>query len=182
MEVKSIDVAAAAYNVSTTATITLLNGCATGSDYNKREGRLISMQNIEIKGFLEPEDGLVDNQCARVMCLLDLQSNGAAPVITDILDSASSLAQYNLNNRKRFTILVDELFPMGGLTAAYSQSPTVHAFEVDIPVDIDTHYGGTGATVASITRGALYMVTIGSKAPGAGSTLTASTRVRFVDG
>lgn len=180
-EKKVIDTDPATYNVSTTGTVTLINGVATGSDFTDRTGRKIMMRSVYLKGFLEPEDGLVNNSLARVMLVYDMQSNGAAPSITDILKSATSLAQLNMNNRDRFRIVMDKVFPMGGLTAAFSQSPTVHALKKFKKCYYETVFSGTTSGIASIATGSLFLVTIGNQAAGTGSTLTASVRVRFND-
>lgn len=184
-EKKVIDVDPGNLNVSTTGTVTLINGVATGTDFTDRIGRKIVMRSVYVRGLLRPEDTTVSDQCARVMLVYDMQSNGAAPAITDILKSASSLAQLNMNNRDRFRVLMDKTFAMAGLqdtaTQAFAGSPTTHVMKKYKRCNLEVLYNGTTNAIGSIATGALFLVTIGSVAAGSASTFTVSTRVRFDD-
>ena len=112
-ERKVIDVDPALYAGDTTGSVTLLNGVATGTDFTDRIGRKIVMRSLYLRGTLSPVDGItLDNMC-RVLIVYDMQSNGAAPAITDVLKSATSIAQLNMNNRDRFRVIMDKQFAVG---------------------------------------------------------------------
>lgn len=185
IERKAIDVDRAAYVGDTTGSVTLLNGVATGTDFTNRIGRRILMKSLYVRGFVFPIDSTVVDNLSRVIIVYDSQVNGAIPAITDILKEAFSESQINLNNRDRFHILADKTFQMGSVnntaTQAYQGSPTVHKFKIFKKLNLEVIFGGTTNLVASIQTGALWMVTIGNVGANAGSDITATSRVRFID-
>lgn len=184
-EKKVIDVDPGNLNVTTTGTVTLINGVATGTDFTDRVGRKIIMRSVYVRGIIFPDDFSTLNSLARIMLVYDMQANGAAPAITDILKSATSVSQLNLNNRDRFRVLMDKQWVLGAIdntaTQSVAGSPTVHALKKFTRLNHEVLFNGTGATVASIATGALYLVTVGTQAAGAAATTTISTRVRFED-
>lgn len=185
-EQKYVDVAAAAYVADTTGTITLLNGVAQGDDNTQRQGRMFNMTALSVKGYLSPVDGSTTPSYCRLIVVYDSATNGAAPTMTDILQASTSLSHNNLNNRMRFKVLIDEQYAIGATvetaTQSYAQSPSVHTINRYVPLPkVEVVNNGTGATVASIQKGALWMVTIGSSAPNAGGVFAVTTRVRYLD-
>jgi len=183
-ERKLIDTVVTDSAMDTTGTVTLLNGCATGTDFTNRIGRKINVKSILVRGLAEPQDGTTVARFLRWMLVLDTQPNGALATITDILTTSTSLSPLNLNNRDRFKVLVDKQMLNGGgdttATQAFSDrnSSITHKYK---KCNFDTIYDGTGATIADIQSGALLLVTIGSAAAGSGSDMTYYARVRFVD-
>lgn len=184
-ELKFVDVAAATYVGDTTGTITLLNGIAVGDDFTTRDGRQVTIKSVQVRGRVGPVDaGMVFNK-SRLLLVWDNAANGAAATIADVLNAASSQSFPLVNNANRFTILVDRPFTIGGFdttaTQAYSMAPACHDIEIYKRIDSVTQYSGTGATIASVQNGALYMITIGDVAAGLGSVFGVTTRVRFCD-
>ena len=150
-EKKTIDVDVNTFEITTTPTITLLNGVATGSDFTDRVGRKVHLHSWSIRGFLSPVDSLVDTSNIRMMVVLDLQTNGAAPSITDILKSSSPSSQLNLNNRDRFRVLMDKMVVSGPLTAAFVGTPITSAIKKYRKISQEMIFTGTLSTVASIS-------------------------------
>lgn len=191
-EKKVIDVAVANYSVDTTGSITLLNGCTQGSDYDERVGRKIVNRSVYIRGYVTPT--LTANvtsppQLCRMILFIDNQPNGAAPAVTDVLNTANSTSQLNLNNRDRFKILRDETFPLGfvlgnaggDITAG---DMTVADCNVYKKLAVETIFNaGNAGTIGDINSGAIYMMWIGSQVagPGNGAVATVSARIRFMD-
>lgn len=181
MEKKTIDVDPNTIEITTTPSITLLNGVATGSDFTDRVGRKINLHSWSIRGFLSPTDSLVDTANIRMMVVLDLQTNGAAPAITDILKSSSPSAQLNLNNRDCFRVLMDKMIVSGPLTAAFVGTPITTPIKKYRKIRQEMIFTGTLSTVASISSGAIWLVMLGNNSAGAGRNFVWSSRVRFTD-
>lgn len=186
VEQNFIDVAAASYAADTTGTVTLLNGVAQGDDNTNRKGRQVAFTSVSIKGFLTPVDGSIATTFCRMIVVWDSAPNGVAPVITDLLTASTSLAHMQLNNRARFKILADEQLTIGTVdttaTTTYALAPGCHTVNryIKLPKVVTT-YQGTGATVASIQQGALWLFTIGNNAANAGGTFGLAIRCRFTD-
>lgn len=182
-EKKVVDTAPSSYVCDTTGSVTLLNGVATGTDFTDRIGRKIMLKSVYVRGRIAPVDGGTSNSLARVMIVYDMQANGAAPAITDILKTATSQDQLNMNNRDRFRVIMDKQFPVGGVdtTVGYAQAPCIFQVKKFKRLNLETLYSGTTNAIASIATGALFMVTIGDVAAGSGATFNGSVRVRFMD-
>lgn len=197
-ELKVIDTDYAVYTVNSSASITLLNLCALGSDMTNRIGRKYINKSIYVRGYCSTIPAAAANktntqcigQLARCILFVDYQPNGASPNSTDVLKEANSGSQLNLNNRDRFRILWDKTYALGpyvvDTTATQSimgtcqQVAVVKKFK---KINVETIYNSTNAgTIADINSGAIYMMWIGNVS---GSTLSSaarvSVRVRFSD-
>lgn len=185
MEKKVVDVDPANYVFDTTGSVTLLNGVATGADFTDRVGRKIVMKSLYMKGIIKPIDNNIGNTLCRLIVVYDKQPNGAAPGITDVLKSSSPSAQLNMNNRDRFNIIIDKMWAIGATSDAVQQAfaggPTVYTLKKYKRLNLETLYGGTLSTIASINTGSLYMITLGDQSAGNGGQGNLSVRVRFVD-
>lgn len=187
VEKKFIDIASATYVCDTTGSVTPLNLCDEGTSVSQRIGRKICMKSVQVRGLIDPVDGATTATLARVMLIWDKQVNGVTATIAEILSAATANSYMNLDNRERFVVLMDKHYSIGAFsnvaTTAYAQSPTVAHINKykKIPAGSFTIYDGTGAGIADINTGALYLVTIGSQAAGAGARLTAACRVRYTD-
>lgn len=197
VERKVNDVATATYNVSTTGSFTLLAGPVLGSDFNQRIGRKILLKSAYIRGRVQLEaanggQGVTGGaQLARMILVCDLQPNGAAPAVTDLLVEALPSSQLNLNNRDRFKILADKQYYVDPYinitTATQSQAAlgkTGYAIKKYKKINIEMIFNATnGGTIADVNSGALYMFWIGSGTAGSNTDINAivSTRVRYVD-
>lgn len=195
-EKKVIDIANAVYQVNTTGSFTLLNGCVQGTDYTNRIGRKIVVKSVYIRGAVYVEPAVTPAvatapaQQARMILFLDLQPNGAAPAATDLLTAANPYSMLNLNNRDRFRILRDEVFVFDPYfnvtTATQAQAAVTNTYkEVNCykKLNLESIYNaGNAGTIGDIQSGALYMFWIGSVPAGAAdSNANVSTRVRFLD-
>jgi len=185
-EKKTVDVDPTALVITTTPTFNLLNGIATGTDFTDRIGRKVALKSLYMRWNLTAEDQTVTDNLARILIVYDNQTNGAAPIIGDILKSSNPLSQLNLNNRDRFKILYDKTIQMAfaANTATQAVSFGQNAYcgkKFKSLRNTEMIFGGTAATVASIQTGSIYLVTIGSAVSPASSSLGFSTRIRFVD-
>lgn len=198
VEKKVYDIANTATSVSTTGSITLLFLPALGSDMNNRIGRKTLIKSIYLRGYINldaaqsgvsvPIDS--DAQMGRVMLVWDTQPNGAAPTITDILSTATPQSHLNINYRDRFKILMDKEFVFDAFYTINTASQAlalsnrnIHAIKKYKKVNLETIFNATnGGTIADISSGALFLVTVGSVASGTNDiTLNWTSRVRFTD-
>lgn len=170
---------------ATNGNFQLLNGVANNTDFTDRIGRKILMKSLLIRFQYYPltSTGDANGDVVRLLVLCDGQPNGAAPVITDVLQTASYLAPLNLNNRGRFRIIVDELFTMpswnmaaGALTTG---SPRPTAGKIYKTMTTPVFFSGTGATITSIQTNSLYLAVI--PATNASTGFVFNSRVRFTD-
>lgn len=197
-ELKVQDLASATYQVNTTGSITLLAVPIVGADYNARIGRKVTLKSLFIRGRIGLENiaqlqqgTATSGQQARLMIVVDNQPNGAAPAITDILNTAEPSSHLNLNNRDRFRILVDREFsfdPFFYSTVATQSfcmmNRTIYNIKLYKRLNQEMIFNAVnGGTIADIASGALYMVWIGSVAAGTNTDANAivSTRVRYAD-
>jgi len=197
-ELKVQDLAVATYQVNTTGSITLLAVPITGADFNARIGRRIRLKSLFLRGriMLEGLNSVTLNQPyiaqaqqGRLMIVFDLQPNGAAPAITDILNTADPASHLNLNNRDRFRVILDQEFFLD--PAVYNTANSTSAWartgqnvKKYKKINLDMIFNAVnGGTVADIASGALYMVWIGSAAAGTNTDMNfiGATRVRYQD-
>lgn len=193
-ERKYSDVSLANLYCDTTGSVTMLNGLAAGTDATARVGRRVTLKSFHLRAFLQPRAtygaaGVARSRSLnRVMVVWDNNPNGGTiATITDILASATSTAHQNLNNRERFKVLMDVIGYQGGCVATTVTAPE---FGTDFNVierfqrlNNDVQFGGTGATIGDIQKGALLLVTIGNQVAGAGNggEMNGTCRIRYTD-
>lgn len=160
-ELKTIDGVASIF-YTTTGPITLLNGIATGDDLNSRDGRKLKIVSIHlstVNRLTATSSAAVD---LNLWLVYDRRPGGALPVYSDIFDlTASHLL--NLNNRERFSVLWTSRTAVGpySLVAPVLGSDAAKCIECFIDLSNDevvTVFNGTGATIADIAYGAIYLV------------------------
>lgn len=180
-EWKYIDVGFAATAV--TGTLVLLNGCAPGDGASSRDGRQITIQSIQMKFRIECDatgSGANASTTGRFLVFVDKQSNGAAPNVGDVLDTSSTGfadALRNLNNRKRFKILMDRRYTV----SIYSPGGIVDDFYIKRNGLAETVFNaGTAGTIADITSGSVYVM-YGSDTIITPPSVVGNCRIRFTE-
>jgi len=143
---------------TTSGTLTLLSGIAQGTDVGNRVGNAIFVTDIRVSGRALVNAAVTTFSTARMILLRDNENAGATPVLADILESTSGAvvtrSPKNFVNRKRFTFLYDELFVL-----VPGQSSCL-PIGVDMRINREVLYRGTGNTVAAAAEGTLYLLTI----------------------
>jgi len=169
-------------------TCNLINGCTQGDEIDQRIGREIRMRHITIRGFFRGvADATAKSTCNRVLIVYDKQPNHAAMTGADLFDGLATTPvdvtkMYNLDNRKRFTVLYDRLYPVDMME--YSKSAQKVPVYIDFPVNLPVIFNALGnATIASIETGSLYLVTMGDTIDAGDneSELICTARVRYED-
>jgi len=187
-ELKAIDITGEGICVSGSTSVDLLNAVATGTDFTDRVGRKIMMKSIFIRGWLKGQDisngSPLGNLC-RLILVYDRQSNGAAPSMDAILKTTEAQSQLKLDNRDRFTVLVDKAIALGTITNVATQavagSPTCRAIKIYKRLNLEVQFSGTTAAIGSIATGALYLISVGSQTTSDGHSFVYTSRIRFVD-
>jgi len=171
----------------TTGTITLINVIPQGTTVNQRVGKKCLLQSVRIQGFFQPNAAAVYNNVGAYL-VLDRQSNGAAiPAITDILVSVNTNDYPNDAKRGRYKILRrwDNLIggstTSAGITLSDMKAQNVNDF-IKMNYVMEFNTSATTGVQATIEKGALYVVTVGSAAAGTtAATFQYYTRVRFTE-
>lgn len=182
-----MDTVAAAYGMSTTGSVTLMNGVATGTDFTNRIGRKVVWKSFLIQGCSIPQSLTATIQnLGRAMLVYDSQPNGALPAITDVLLQATSTSPLNLNNRDRFKVLWDKRVTNGHLNTIPATSvgygdENIKEMRKYRKISCETTFDGTAATIADIQTGSIFLLTIGTADIGTAYNLQANVRLRFQD-
>lgn len=199
-EKKVSDTDSASYDVNTTGSFTLLHCPTPGTDFTNRIGRKTQIKSVYIRGFCSSEAEITQlqtdqsGQLLRLIVFWDLQPNGAAPALLDVLKQAGSTSQLNLNNRDRFKIIKDKQFILQafsldktagmGRASVQGQRYAIKWFKKFTAKDsVETIFNaGAAGTIADINSGALYMLWVGNVASSqADGRANVSVRVRFID-
>lgn len=141
-----------------------------GSGQSERVGRSVRLRSIHWKYYIIlPSTTSVAATSDSVRCVLyvDLQCNGAAAAITDILASDEWQSWRNLNNSRRFHILYDKVHTLNSVSGA-GQSATDN-FGVD-SISVEHHintvnyqieYSGTDGTLDELTSTNVGVLLVG---------------------
>lgn len=166
----------------------LLNGLSQGTDATTRIGRKVLMKSLLVRVTVSMTTLAAGTQPAgaiggqvRFLCIYDSQSNGAAPIASDILSQVTTdtvVSPMNLNNRERFKILFDKyvtIDPQG------PQSATLKCYKkFNLPIIFN---GGNAGTIADIQTGSIYILAAATcQATAAFNCETNGySRIRFLD-
>lgn len=179
VERKFLDTALTA-DATTTASINAVNVMVVGTGANTRIGRRILMKSLQIRCQIEREDPATTTaQHVRMMVVYDRQSNGAAPAVTDILDTSAVQSLRNMANVGRFFMLSDEFVE---ITAAQGGNQ-YFIYNKFLKFNLPVYYNaGNAGTIADVSTGGLFVIYLGSQAAGVDDiNVTGSARLRFTD-
>lgn len=180
-----VDLASAAYVNDSTGSITLLNTVAQGASNSQRIGKKWTMRSIQMRGAVIAGTTGVLAQFTNIL-VYDKRPTGALPAITDILVSSNSNSFNNDNNVGRFRIIRrwDGLIQGGQVLATNpvtEGSSQDFDYFVKLNLPVVNKAAGTGV-IADIEEGALYLVTVGSAAPGTTAPNTGcGFRIRYTE-
>ena len=151
---------------------TLINGIAQGTTENQRVGRKVVMKSLLVNFFFTPSAGTLADSF-RVLIIYDKQPIGVFPAVTDILVSSSVLSPMNLSYSDRFTVLSNTIINQYTPMQNYLGS-------IYLKLGLDGLYSSTGALIANINTGAIYIMVADSSGAGA-DVLTFFSRIRYTD-
>jgi len=163
---------------------------------NQRVGRKITIKSVYLRGFIGVEKALQSSAAfanaamhTRLIIFTDMQPNGAAPAMTDLLVTADSSSHLNINNRDRFKIHVDKewvfdpyWYTTTATQAVASGGRQIWSIKKYKKLNQEVVFSTSTGAIADITTGALYMFWIGTAASGStDANAVVSTRVRYTD-
>lgn len=178
-----VDLASATYPCDTTGSITLLATIAQGASVQQRIGKRAIYKSLLMRGNLAAgTTGTISDNT--ILIIYDKRPTGALPAITDILTSSNSVGFMNDNNTGRFEVIRRFDKVLAGNSTTPSTGLEIVNLDVFVPLKkrpITFESAGTGA-IADIDMGALYLVTVGSRAAGTtAGAATLSFRVKFCE-
>lgn len=184
----------------------LLNGVQQGPAFYERIGRKITPKSLLIRAIYLFQYGggtAIQSRPLRVAVVWDSQPTSSFPALNDIFDSKDEngaainnpfLSGPNMDNRERFKILRDDVIQVDLQTPrpADTSGGVQYCYEkfIILPKGATTSFSGTSnpMTVASIERGALYLVafqkglvTVGDWTYLSGNNDTIVSRLRYTD-
>lgn len=175
----------------------LLMAPQLGTDYRDRIGRKTVTKSIFIRGKVyirvalgtnwPPSNTWIEASSNRIMLVIDWQPNHAPFTITDLLQTSATESQLNANNRRRFTIIKDELIDLDILhnNQMTTANRCIQSFKWYERVNIETIYNNNNTgTIADIDSGAIYLVCIGTtmyQSINPNIILNISSRIRYDD-
>ncbi len=185
-EVKYVDSDFGGFRIQPTGTaVTLLvNGIAEGVARNQRIGERVSLKMLELRlNFFKDAAQPESSEQLRFLVIWDRQPNGGLATVGNIFENigtansvANMLSPFDINNSKRFQILLDRTFTLndGDMTGK-----SVHW---RVPLRHKTpQYNGAGATIAQVNTGSLLMLPLGAESVvGTEALLNGQVRLTFV--
>lgn len=186
-ELNAVDLPFATYVLNSTGSVTPLNLVRAGSTYVNRTGRRIEMKSIRITGQITPvpRTSTTQDDYVRVIIFYDRQTNGAVPLVADVLsttdqaaaNTTTSYSGANLNNRDRFQILMDYRCELPGYTNTAGAISTPGFQDQTKEFTIDRYIKLKGqitqfkadsspAVIGDIATGGLFLLTLGAVAAG----------------
>ncbi len=191
-ELKFLDTAKSLTTTATAGTIfsASLNIIVQDNGESERIGRKVTIRNINIMGQVKAPTTVTaadTSDLVRIILYLDRQTNGAAAVVTDILESATVFAFNNLANKSRFRTLMDKRVAVNctagsgrGTTDTLSYGENQHWWKffkkVTIPIEYDN-----SATDGSITTQRSNNLGILVISESAKSSVGYNVRIRYSD-
>lgn len=178
-----------------TATPVLLNRYSAGTGPTETLGRRVTNLSLLVRMNVTASVA-INTQMAptvvRVLVVYDRQPSNAAPSVANILGGTTYgvSSPLNLAFSDRFSVIMDEKQPLGGL---FATGTATNAFgEVPKPVLIDRYVklklptvssSSFGGTVATIAEGGIYMLAFSDIAAANNPPTVTSgvSRIRFVD-
>jgi len=185
-EIKALDNPIETLTVSNASSIGVINYIRAGSSFCNRIGRKVEMTSVRVSGYFQAIQTAEAPQLARIMLVYDRQTNGAVPALADIIQSTDQaaansttiLSGMNLNNRDRFTILMDKV--LGGTGGDLKN----HGFKKFKKISVNTTFNQlNGGNVGDIQTGSLYLLTfLGTNCVTVTAPVTTGRiRLRFMD-
>jgi len=177
-ELKYVDTLNAA-DTTAGGVLVLLNGLAPGTGASQRIGKKCHFRSMLLRYNLgaNAAGATAFQGFTRIMVFLDTQSNATAPTVAQLLETVTASSPMNMDNRDRFKVLYDQGVPMSQAPTSSSDCRFIKIYK---KMNITTIFNnGTAGTVADITSGSIYLLSISEQA-GAGAAPTAFPRYDFI--
>lgn len=188
---KTIDNEQTGLSCATTGSVTCLGPMLTLADgEDKRDGNEVNVTSLQFTGEISSANMSHDNQCIRVILVIDKQSQGTDNSPTIVGDTITPLpngyladigndhiAFRYLDNMKRFKCLYDKLFR---LSDTEGKTNVVFRFYKKFKKPIKVHYISDSNVEAAVGNNAFYLLLVGNQSTNP-PTAKASWRFKFYD-
>lgn len=174
-----------------TGTVTALCIPAQGAGPNQRLGRQTELDNLYVTGYVTATGSATTDilpDLGRLLVVYDRSPVGSNPAISDIIQdlnaagstATSALSGVNLNNKKRFVILMDQRIFLPGAKGNTGTNPTIFAQDQSQSLVIKRfiklgglmqEYKSSTPGVADLTTGAIFLVTLSETTAAASTTI-----------
>lgn len=166
-------------NISTASNpVLLLTGIIQGTGATQRTGESVKGIQLQIRNQFVMGSANTTQTNLKYWIVLDKEYSGSAPVLTDILETASLTSFNNLENSKRYVILKSRT-----VNLCNNGNRNVSFTDI-IPVDFHMHYNNTtGSTVADCKENQIYIMYLSDDGTSANvpTVNTISSRFTFYD-
>lgn len=180
-EVKTHDV-----TVTTTPTTTLqyqnIVGIEQGNESGQREGLRINILSLQVIVRLTTASTKYNSYTARLMVIMDKETNGAVPTANTLLETDTVIDFPAHEYRHRYNVLLDKKVVMNatsGTTTTSLQNQRIIKYYKKFKKPITIFYGGTGTSIANISKNALHYVFLTDANTSCAQ--TSRLRVRYTD-
>lgn len=148
--------------ISSTPAIVLLSTIGNGNGSSERIGRRITYFNMEISWIWRFSANHGGPNHVRFTIVYDNSPNGAFPAYTDMFVSTAVQSLMNPDTRGRFTVLYDSRAVSAVNDPVGTGNGNWTNFNGKKTISLkgkQAHYIGTTDVIASIEKGAIYMIT-----------------------
>lgn len=174
-EIKSSDTTLSSA-VSASGSVNLVSGVAQGDGVANRDGNSLKLKGGSLRWF-STIHASASRTFMRVMVVADTRCNGSTASLSDILNALTVDSQPDLvSEPNRYVILSDVV------RVLCSTGEQAVVGEVALPQLMDMHltFSGTGATVASISGPAIYVIALSNESTNTPQ-FHAEARLLYVD-
>lgn len=162
--------------VTSSGSITHLSAIPEGDGQSQRTGDLVRAQSLLIRMHIFCNASAANGNTLRVIVFRWFQDS--TPVLTDILNSATIIANYNMNNKKHFAIMSDKFHYVALSTAGRSESSPITLLKTKPKYMWRLEYDDDPGTIPRY--GGIYVLCISNEATN-GPWVVANTRLRYFD-
>lgn len=174
VEKKFLDTVQANTSVSSTAGVNQLSAISQGTDYNQRDGLSVKAASIQGRIQVTANSTSTVGHQLRYILVRDMNDDGTAPVISDLLESATNVnSPLNHTFGDRFKVLYDKSFN----TSQTGPEIQVKDFYIPLNDHIKWSDATTGRRVGHIWCFYLSDTAVAGESP----TFNAYWRLRFID-
>lgn len=162
----------------TTANLFLLNATAQGAGATQRIGRRFQMKSIFVRWNGTLAATTTGSSSLRMLIVYDKEPKGAAPTALQVLDADNIAGLMNLDNSKRFSILIDEVIPSCSVQGPTSWNVNRYRKLDHVVETLDANNN----SIVDIITGSVYALFWQDGQLGIASPVsTFRSRIRFID-
>ncbi len=167
--------------IAGTSDIVLINGVGSGDTFALRDGENILVTSVQYNLKVLADKDMIKDVEADILLVLQKDTRSNTMTIAELFDADNLFAMRQITNSKNLKILHRWKTNLRCFSIAGSQHQEIHRYYHKFKKPIKVKYDGTGATISSIDRNALYLVFMTDAATTFLPTFSGSVRVSFKD-